>query len=561
MAGERERTSSDEIRFHFEKKLEEAEMAEILDIVIKNAEVIDGTASPWFKKDIGIGEGKIKRVGSIAENGKKTIDAKGMVVSPGFIDLHNHTDMSILPYPNAESYIMQGVTTAVVGNCGLTMAPVNPGKVDLLKRYLLTFLTSDFDYGWDWRTLKEYHEKVQKLGTSLNLAPLVGQGTIRLAVKGFDSNEASKEEMDEMKKLLEQSLEEGAFGMSTGLIYPPGAYSTTEELIELASVLTRYGALYTTHMRSEGDRLMEAVEEAIRIAEENNIAVEISHHKATGRTNWGKINATLRAMEQARKRGVEVNCDVYPYTAGSTTITAALPTWALEGGVEDMLERLKSKETREAIKKEFVEGAIKGANLIKAAGWDGIVIGKCSSKKQYEGKSLEEILKEQNRFNEPYEGFFDWLLEIEGNASVIDFVMDEADVRTVISHRLSSIVSDSSATVPSAGGKPHPRVYGTFPRVLGKYVREEKILTLEEAIRKMTSLPAGKLRLQGRGLVKEGYWADIVVFDPATIKDKATYADPHQYPDGIIHVIVNGQLVVENGRLTGVRPGKVLRRC
>jgi len=536
-------------------------MAELFDILIKDGNVIDGTGSLWFKKDIGISEGKIKGVGFIAEKGKKTIDAKGMVVSPGFIDLHNHTDLSILPHPNAESYIMQGVTTVVVGNCGLSMAPVNPGKVELLKRYLSPFLASGFDYGWNWRTLREYHEKVQKLGTSLNLAPLAGQGTIRLAVKGFDSNEASKEEMNQMKKLLEQSLEDGAFGMSTGLIYPPGTYSSTEELIELASVLTRYGALYTTHMRNEGDRLMEAVEEAIRIGEENNIAVEISHHKASGRTNWGKINATLRAMEQARKRGVEVNCDVYPYTAGSTTITAVLPTWALEGGVENMLERLKSKETREVIKRESVEGTMKGENWIKAAGWNGIVIGECSSKKQYEGKSLEEILKEQNRFNKPYEGFFDWLLEIEGNATMVIFVMDEADVKTVMSSPLSSIISDSWATAPSAGGKPHPRVYGTFPRVLGKYVREEKILTLQDAIRKMTSLPAGKLGLQNRGIIKEGFWADIVVFDPDKIKDKATYSDPHQYPEGINYVIVNGQIVVENGRLTGVRPGKALRRC
>lgn len=535
-------------------------MAESFDILIKDGNVIDGTGSLWFRKDIGIGEGKIKRVGLTTENGKKTIDAKGMVVSPGFIDLHNHTDLTILPYPNAESYIMQGVATVVVGNCGLSVAPVNTGKVDLLKRYLSPFLKSGFDYGWDWRTLEEYYKKVERQGTSLNLALLAGQGTIRLAVKGFDSNEASKEEMNEMKQLLEQSLEEGAFGMSTGLIYPPGTYSSTEELIELASVLKKYGGIYATHMRNEGDKLIESVEEAIRIGEENNIAVEISHHKTSGRTNWGKINATLRAMEQARERGVEVNCDVYPYTAGSTTITAVLPTWALAGGVGDMLERLKRKETRERIKKESAEGTMKGENWIKAAGWDGIVIGECPSKKEYEGKSLEKILKEKNRIDEPYEGFFDWLLEIEGNATMVIFVMDEADVRTVMSSPLSSIISDSWATAPSGGGKPHPRAYGTFPRVLGKYVREEKILTLENAIRKMTSLPAGKLGLQDRGIIKEGFWADIVVFDPDRIKDKATYAEPHQYPEGIDYVIVNGQVAVDHGTLTGARSGKVLRR-
>ena len=456
---------------------------------------------------------------------------------------------------------MQGVTTAVVGNCGLSMAPLNPANLTLLKKYLSPFLVSDSDYKWDWKTVKEYYEKVEAGRITLNLAPLVGQGTIRLAAKGFDSNEASKGEMAEMKRLLEQALEDGAFGMSTGLIYPPGTYSSTEELIELASVLSKYGAIYATHMRNESDRLIEAVEEAIRIGEENGIAVEISHHKAAGRTNWGKVNATLRLIEQARKRGVEVNCDVYPYTAGSTTITAILPVWALEGGVEKMLERLKSNETREEIKKEISEGTSEGENWIKSAGWDGIVIGECPSDKKYEGKSLESILKGKDKLDAPYEGFFDWLLEIKGSATMVIFVMNEDDVRTVISNPLTSVISDSWVTAPSAGGKPHPRVYGTFPRVLARYVREEKLLTLEDAIRKMTSLPAGKLRVEDRGIIREGLWADIVIFDPDTIKDKATYSDPHQYPEGIKYVIVNGQVVVENGKLTGAMPGKVLRRC
>jgi len=535
-------------------------MASSYDLVIKGGQVIDGTGNPWFKKDIGITEGKIKRVGHIADNASKTIEAKGMVVSPGFVDLHSHDDFGILAYPNAESHIMQGVATSVVGNCGLSLAPLNPDNLALLKRYLSSFLEDSKDYGWEWRTLREYYEKVEGEGISLNLAPLVGQGTVRLAVKGFDSNEASKEEMNEMKKLIAQGLEDGAFGMSTGLVYPPGSYSSTKELIELASVLRKYGAIYTTHMRNEGDRLMESLEEAIRIGEENDIPVEISHHKVAGRSNWGKVNATLRVMEQARQRGVEVNCDVYPYTAGSTTITVILPIWTLEGGIPKMLERLKDKEVRERIKKENTEGTVSRFNVMKNAGWDRIVIAGCAPKKEYEGKSLEEILKERNRFDNPYEGVFDLLLEIEGNATIIMFSMDEDDVKTVMSSPLSSLISDSSATAPSTGGKPHPRGYGTFPRVLGKYVREEKLLTLEEAIRKMTSLPATKIGLESRGIIKEGFWADVVIFDPATIKDKATFDNPHQYPEGINYVIVNGQVVVDHGRLTGVRPGKVLRK-
>ena len=529
-------------------------MASSFDLVIKGGLVVDGTGNPWLRKDIGITNGKITRLGHITEDSGETMDATGMIVSPGFIDLHNHSDFSILAHPNAESYIMQGVTTAVVGNCGLSLAPLNPDNLALLKRYLSPLLRAGSDYGWEWRTLAEFYQKVEKQGTSLNLAPLVGQGTIRLAVKGFDSTGSSAEEMNQMKKLLAQSLEDGAFGMSTGLIYPPGCYSSTEELIELASVLREYGAVYTTHMRDEGDRLIEALEEAIGIAEANGIPIEISHHKAAGKSNRGKVNATLRLMEQARQRGVEVNCDVYPYIAGSSTITTLLPTWTLAGGVEKMLDRLKDKRTTQSIKREVTAG------LMAMAGWHGIFIAECPSKKEYQGKSLEDILKETDRFDDPYEGLFDLLLEIEGNATIIGFLMDEDDVRTVMSSPLSSFISDSYVTAPDAGGKPHPRAYGTFPRVLGKYVREEKLLTLEQAIRKMTSLPAGKIGLKSRGILREGFWADVVIFDQAVIKDQATFDDPHQYPKGIEYVIVNGQVVVDHGRLTGVRPGKILRR-
>ncbi len=525
-------------------------MASSFDLVIKGGLVVDGAGNPWLSKDIGITNGKITRLGHITEASGQTIAASGMIVSPGFIDLHNHSDFSILAYPDAESYIMQGVTTAVVGNCGLSLAPLEPDKLVLLERYLLPFLKAGFDYGWEWRTLAEFYQKIAGQGTSLNLAPLVGQGTIRLDVKGFDSTGCSAAEMKQMKQLLAQSLDDGAFGMSSGLIYPPGCYADTAELVELASVLREYGAIYTTHMRNEGDRLTEALDEAIEIAETNGIPIEISHHKATGRSNWGKVNATLRLMEQARQRGVEINCDVYPYTAGSTTITSLLPTWALAGGVEKMLDRLKDKPSRQAIKAEGT----------RFSEWDSLVIAECPSKPEYQGKSLETILKETDRFDDPYQGLFDLLLEIAGNATVISFMMDEADVRTVISSPLSSFISDSWVTAPDAGGKPHPRAYGTFPRILGKYVREEKLLTLEQAISKMTSLPAAKIGLPGRGILREGFWADVVIFDPAVIKDNATFDNPHQYPAGIGYVIVNGQVVVDHGKLTGVRPGKILRR-
>ncbi len=535
-------------------------MARGFDLIIKNGRVLDGTGSPYLKQDIGIKDGKIARLGRINGNSAKTIDARGQVVSPGFIDMHSHTDHTILPFPEAESFIFQGVTTQVTGNCGLTVAPVSPETLSLLKEYLEPFLWAGFDYGWDWRSLADFFEKIEKQGTSMNLAPLVGQGTIRLAVMGFNSTPATKAEMRQMKKLLTEALEDGAFGMSSGLVYPPGSYSSTEELIELTSVMTKYNALYTSHIRSEEDRLMASVEEAIKIGEASNIPVEISHFKAKGKPQFGMVNATLRELEKARSRGVEVSCDVYPYIAGSTSIMSSLPIWALEGGVGKMLERLKDKKLRKQMAYEIDSGTMIGSNGIRAAGWGGIFIAQCSRNKSYEGKSLEQILREKNRLNDPFEGFFDWMLEIGGSARINSFQMDEADVRTVMSHPFTCFGSDGRAESPKAGGKPHPRYYGTFPRVLGKYVREEKLLTLEEAVRKMTSLPAGRLGLKDRGLIKEGFQADITIFDPDKIIDKATYEEPQQYPEGISYVLVSGEVVVESGKHTGKRPGKVLRR-
>jgi N-acyl-D-amino-acid deacylase len=326
------------------------------DILIKGGRVVDGTGSPWVKKDIGIVKDKIVKIGCVNAAAKKTVVAEDRIVSPGFIDLHSHTDHYILPCPEAESFIMMGVTTAVVGNCGLTLAPTDARTLPLLKRYLAPFLQSDFTYGWEWRTHADYYEKIEKQGTGLNLAPLVGQGTIRLAVKGFEPGDATLSEMKEMKKRLEESLEAGAFGLSSGLVYAPGSYCEPAELSELAGVLKRYGGLYTTHMRNEGDRLIESVEETIRVGEVNDIPVEISHHKALGKTNRGKINATLRMLEDARRRGVDIGCDAYPYIATSTTVSAILPPWLLEGGVDKLLERIKDPGVREKAKNEISDG-------------------------------------------------------------------------------------------------------------------------------------------------------------------------------------------------------------
>ena len=530
------------------------------DIVIKEGEIFDGAGNPPFKADIGIKGGKIIKIGDITEKGSTTINADGLVVSPGFIDMHNHADHAILAFPNAECYIMQGVTTSLVGNCGLSMAPINSDNLELTKSYLFPFLRADFDYKWDWRTSKEYFEKIQRNGTAINLAPLVGQGTLRIAVKGFEMTRASREEMDTMKTILKQELEEGAFGLSTGLVYPPGSYSTTEELIELTAVLQKFNVLYTTHLRNESDELLESVEEAIKIGEENGISVEISHHKAIGKANWGKVKDSLKLLESARQRGVDINCDVYPYTAAMTTVSSLLPPWTLEGGVEKMLVRLNNQEERLKIEKDITEGKMKGENWIKEIGWENIMIAECPLDKDAEGKSLETIFKERNQFHQPFKALFDWLIKIKGESTMVFFCMDEEDVKTVISSPLSTIVSDSWVIAPSGGGKPHPRGYGSFSRFLGKYVREEKTLTLEEAIKKITSLPANKIGLKDRGTLKEGYWADITIFNKDEIKDKATFDNPHQYSEGVYYVIINGQLAVDNGEITGKKSGKILKK-
>jgi len=529
-------------------------------IVIKGGEIFDGIGNPSFKADIGIKEGKITKIDDIDEKGNAIIDAKGLVVSPGFIDMHTHADHTILAFPNAESYIMQGVTTSLVGNCGQSMAPINSNNLELTRSYLSPFLRTDYDYKWDWRTSKEYFEKIRKNNTAINLAPLVGSGALWIAVKGFEMTRASKEEMDTMKTILKQEMEEGAFGLSSGLIYPPDSYSTTEELIELTAVLKKYNALYAIHLRSEGDELLESVEEAIKIGEENGISVEISHHKAIGKANWGKVKNSLKMLENARQRGVNINCDVYPYTAGMTTVSSLLPPSTLEGGVEKMLARLNNQEERLKIEKDVTEGKMKGEKWIKGIGWENIMVAECPLDKDAEGKSLENLFKERNQFQKPFKALFDWIIKIKGQATMIFFCMDEEDVKTIISSPISIIISDSWPIAPSGGGKPHPRGYGSFSRILGKYVREEKTLSLEEAIKKMTSLPANKIGLKDRGILKEGYWADIVIFNKSEIKDRATFKNPHQYPKGVYYVIVNGELAVNNGEITGRKSGKILKK-
>ena len=529
-------------------------------IIIKGGKIVDGTGNPWFYGDIGIKNGKISKIGRLHSEAEKVIDAEGCIISPGFIDMHSHSDLTPLINPYMESKVRQGVTTEVIGNCGFSAAPLN----DRLREQILETspMLKEADARLEWSSTAEYMEVIERNGVSLNLAPLVGHGTLRAFVMGYEKRRPTSMELEQMKRLLAESLEQGAFGMSTGLIYPPSCYAETEEIIELCKVVAKYGGIYASHIRGEEHRLLDSVKEAIEIGEKAKVPVEISHHKAAGRENWGKVKETLRMIEEARGLGVEVTCDVYPYTAGSFGLDSILPPYAHEGGVKKMLEKLKDPESRRKLRNDMVKGVGKWRSVASIIGWENIMISYCKGHPEYEGKMISELAGQKSV--DPFDFVFDLIIEEKSSTSVVLFSMSEDDMRRVLKSPFSMIGSDSSARAAYgilAAGKPHPRAYGTFPRVLGRYVREEKVLTLQDAIRKMTSFPAQKLGLKDRGLIKEGMWADITIFNPRKITDKATFTAPHQYPEGIKYVIINGKIVIEKGEHTKEKPGKVLRRA
>jgi len=528
----------------------------LFDIVVKNGFVVDGTGNPWFKADVGIKDGRIIDIGKLSSTkSEEALDAKGLVVAPGFIDMHAHSDFSLLINPLAESKVKQGVTTEVIGNCGSSAAPLDEFLKEETRETLPVLKEAKLKL--DWSSMDEYLNRLERKGIALNVVPLVGNGNIRALVMEYNSRRPSKSELEKMKGFLAETMKEGAFGLSSGLIYPPSCYADTEELIELCKVVAKYGGIYTSHIRGEGKTLFDSVREAIEIGKKAGVPVEISHHKASGKSNWGKVKQTLNMISEARTAGVDVTCDVYPYLAGSTGLDALLPTYAWEGGIEKLVKRLKNPEIRNRLKREMKAGQ---PNLFSAGDWDAIMIAYCRGHREYEGKTIAEIARQMRI--DPFDFVFDLLIEEKASVMIVLFTMCEKDMRTVLRHSVSMIGSDSSATAPYdvlGKGKPHPRTYGTFPRVLGEYVRRKKLLTLENAIRKMTSFPAQKLKLKDRGLVRKGMWADITVFNPEKIVDKATYAKPHQYAVGIKYVMVNGKVVIANGKHTKKLPGKALR--
>ena len=518
------------------------------DLLIEKGLVIDGAGNPWFKADVGIVGDRVESVGNLrGADAERRIDCRGLVAAPGFIDIHSHSDFPILIDPRAESKVRQGVTVEVIGNCGTSAAPMNSEVRAYRERYMVNQFRSDFD----WETMEDYLNFIDKRGISFNTVALVGQGTVRQNVMGFEMRTPTDSELKTMKRLVAEAMEDGAWGMSTGLIYPPSCYADTDEIVELAKVLPKYGGVYFSHIRGEGDTLLEAVKEAIEIGERASVPVEIAHFKATGRRNWGRTEESLRLVEEARRRGVDVTFDQYPYVASSTGLTALLPDWAHEGGARRLLDRLRDLEERRRIAE---------SPETEDRNWDNIVVSSAKIHPQYEGKSISEIARLEGKA--PFDAVFDLLLAEEAQVDIVIFEMSEDDVRRIMRSPYMMVGSDGRAVAPRGilgAGKPHPRYYGTFPRVLGHYVRGG-VLTLEEAVRKMTSLPAQRLGLRDRGLLREGFKADIVIFDPYTVRDEATFTDPHRFPTGIPYVIVNGTLVVEKSTHTGALPGKTLKK-
>ncbi|MDQ7794907.1 MAG: D-aminoacylase [bacterium] len=523
------------------------------DLVIANARVVDGGGNPWYRADVGVTQGRIAWIlppGSGAPAGR-AVEAGGRVLAPGFIDIHGHSDLSLFSFPLAPSKLLQGVTTEVGGNCGWSAGPLTPE----MERQVRAEHPRPEDLPPGFRTLGDHLASLEALGLAVNYGCHVGHGMLREAVMGSQDRAATGDELAAMAKLLEAALDDGALGLSSGLIYAPGCYAPPEELTALARVAYRRGRLYASHIRGEGPTLEQSVAEAINVGRQGSGPVQIAHHKASGRRHWGKVARSLALVDEVRDQGVDVTLDQYPYVASQTDLTAYLPAWAREGGTPALLDRLRDPAVRSRLLAELTHLRGEAEEL---ADWSLVVLAYVRGHREWEGRAVADIAGERGR--PAPEVVLDLVLEEEGAVGVIHFGMDEADVRRVMAHPAVMVGSDGSALGPDPiWGKPHPRSYGTFARVLGRYVREERVLRLEEAVRKMTGMPAARLGLTDRGRVAPGCWADLVLLDPETIADTATFEDPCRHPTGIDLVLVNGVVAAEDGRPTGARPGKVLR--
>jgi len=544
------------------------------DITIQNAEIIDGTGLPAYRADIAIKGDLISAIGSLNAKAKRTINADGRTVIPGIIDPHSHADLILPLNPKKQIELMrcklaQGVTTTIIGNCGLGCAPIAGGEAEGVLRAVNAWMTPE-PVEWKWRTVGEYLDRIESNGLALNIATLAPHGPIRISAMGLAKGSPSKSQMKKMRSMVERAMKDGALGLSTGLIYPPGMYSDTDELKELARVVADYGGVYTSHIRGSSETLIPAVKELLDVARETGVRVHHSHNEAVGREHWPKIDRVLAMEEEAEREGARVSFDMFPYTAAATMMIAIYPPWALEGGVDLLIERLKDRKTRRRIELDIEkkrpswppwrEGGWPH-NLVGATGWDSIFIGYVGSRRnrRYEKRSLDELARMTGK--RPFDAISDLIIEERGQVSMLIFeISGENDERELLRkyarNRLSAFCTDAE---DYGRGLPHPAAYGAFARILSKYVREDRSLTLEEAVRKMTLYPAQIFGLKDRGVIRPGAFADLTIFDRSRINDRASFEKPRREATGITLVIINGRVTFENNQALDNLPGSVIK--
>jgi N-acyl-D-amino-acid deacylase len=531
------------------------------DVLIRSGRLIDGTGSPWFAGDVGVKDGRIAGIGELGEtDALRTIDARNLFVAPGLIDIHTHSDLTLLIDGRACSSLAQGITTQIVGNCGVSAAPVRNGE--MYYGPLDPSMTRELKC--DWSTFGEYFRRLEEEGLGTHVAALVGHGNVRAAAVGYDDRVATSAEMEEMKGLVEQALEEGVLGLSSGLAYAPGPYAPLEELVELGRVVGRFGGVYTSHIRNQTEGIDAAVEEVIAVGEGAGITAHVSHMQP-GSPMLGSTRELLKKIEGKRRQGVDISCDAIPYTIGSTTLKSLLPPWACEGGDEALLERLRNPEVREEIKRDSMtygaeSGGSRKRNLVKEEKWELIWLGSAENNADLAGKSFAEIGK--IRGQDPHDAVLDLLLEESARPWMLAEDVSEEDFGNIARHPVGGVISDGFSLAPEgvlAEGKHHPRSYGAFPHFLRRFVREKGWLSWEEAIYKLTGYAASRFRLKDRGLLREGGWADVLIFDPERIAERADFDEPYRYPEGVEWVLVSGEVAVAEGELQDRRAGKVLR--
>lgn len=526
-----------------------------LDVVIRNGRIVDGTGAPWFRGTLGIKDGTIVEVSRKRDpdlSGEVDIDAEQSIIAPGFIDTHSHSDLQLFSDPTLAPKIRQGITTEILGQDGFSMAPMyRDGGAEEWKTQL-SALAGDVDAPWSWGSTEEYFAAIEENGVAPNVGMLVGHGTARFNILGMDDRDPSADELEEMLQLVDEALDQGALGLSTGLIYTPATYASTDEVDALAQRLEPYGRPFIAHIRSEGRWIWDGLDEFIDIGAEHDIPLHLSHFKVAGTGQHGLANRAIQQLETARARGVDITAEQYPYDSGSTMLSAILPPWVHADGPDELLTKLEDPEIRDQMRRDIEKWRIEGwENFAGLAGWDNIYITNSPANPSCEGQSVAEIATEHDK--DPIDVASDLLLEDELSVSMRVKILAESDIKEILSHELVTIGTDGLF-----GGEPHPRVYGTYPRILGHYVRDENLLSVEEAIQKMTALPARAMGLQQKGILRPGMDADIVIFNADIVDSSATYDQPQQYPIGISHVLVNGVSVVKESAVTQNTPGEVI---